>query len=541
MLASQLRLLAVLALHPSPCPSPARRRRHPQTASPPPPPARPPAPAPPRTPPASRPRPRPPATHGHHRRARPGDRPHRPQLRRSHDGPVRGDRALRAMDPAQRASRSISTPSRWPTTAGTTIRTGWSSPRTCSRARTATSIATSAASTSCRPPSPAPSCSPSRPSRATRPRSCPTASSIKIPPRHKLVAGVHLLNLSSARPRQRAAHEPELSTPRDVEVIVAPFRLNYEDLAIPAQKQSRFTGECMLADQYEAKAGVPLDLKLYHVLPHYHYLGNYFSVEIIGGPRDGEQIYLHEGFNADGNGRTYDPPIDLTGADRPALHLRLRQLARQGDQLRHRRPGDVRHARPRRHARHDERLRRRRHLSRSTPGRPPSVHRPVLDDRPAEERRPGHADPRRADAPLYVPPASPATTSTSTPSSRASTRTPTRSPSSADPRQPARAPCSTRAARSPAATAASPRSPPPRRRRPPRRPARRADPRRHRHAARRPRRPRQQLAVSAGLALRARDDGDAAHIHMPYNAPTLLDDRLVAKLRAWIEAGANND
>ena len=137
---------------------------------------------------------------------------------------------------------------------------------------------------------------------------------VKIPPRHKLVAGVHLLNLSSADLTSELRMGLQIVHPEQVETIVAPFRLNYEDLAIPAQKQSHFTGECNLSSQYEAKAGVPLDLKLYHVLPHYHYLGNYFSVEIIGGPRDGEQIYLHEGFNADGNGLTFDPPIDLTGA-----------------------------------------------------------------------------------------------------------------------------------------------------------------------------------------------------------------------------------
>ncbi len=138
---------------------------------------------------------------------------------------------------------------------------------------------------------------------------------IKIPPRHKLIAGTHLLNLSSAPTDSELRMSLELIHPRDVEIIVAPFRLNYGDLIIPAKTESRHTGDCMLAEQYEAKAKVPFDLKLYHVLPHYHYLGNYFSVEIIGGDRDGEQIFLHEGFNADGNGRTYNPPLDLTGAD----------------------------------------------------------------------------------------------------------------------------------------------------------------------------------------------------------------------------------
>lgn len=142
----------------------------------------------------------------------------------------------------------------------------------------------------------------------------PDGVAIKVPPRHKLIAGVHLLNLSSADLASELRMGLQIVHPKSVETIVAPFRLNYEDLQIPALKQSHFTGECNLAKQYESKAGVPLDIKLYHILPHYHYLGNYFSVEIVGGPRDGEQIFLHEGFNADGNGRTYDPPIDLTGA-----------------------------------------------------------------------------------------------------------------------------------------------------------------------------------------------------------------------------------
>ncbi len=137
---------------------------------------------------------------------------------------------------------------------------------------------------------------------------------VKIPPHHKLIAGVHLLNLSTAATESELRMGLEIVHPRAVETIVAPFRLGYNDLAIPALSESRFTGECDLATQYQAKSGVPLDIKLYHLLPHYHYLGNHFSVEIMGGPRDGEQIFLHTGFNADGNGITFDPPLDLSGA-----------------------------------------------------------------------------------------------------------------------------------------------------------------------------------------------------------------------------------
>ena len=46
-------------------------------------------------------------------------------------------------------------------------------------------------------------------------------------------------------------------------------------------------------------------------MPHFHYLGNYFDLTISGGPRDGESIFRHDGFNADNNGRVFDTPIDI--------------------------------------------------------------------------------------------------------------------------------------------------------------------------------------------------------------------------------------
>jgi hypothetical protein len=137
---------------------------------------------------------------------------------------------------------------------------------------------------------------------------------IKIPPRHKVVAGVHLLNL------QNRAHTTNLRMtlgvihPSDVQVILAPFRLTYYTLDIPPLIQSRFTTECDLSALFENVVKRPLDLKLYWVLPHYHELGNHFRVEIMGGPKDGHVIHSLDTFNAEPNGRALDPPLDLTGA-----------------------------------------------------------------------------------------------------------------------------------------------------------------------------------------------------------------------------------
>ena len=136
---------------------------------------------------------------------------------------------------------------------------------------------------------------------------------VKIPPHHKIIAGVHLLNLGSTELKSELRMALELIPPRTVDVVVAPFRLSYVDLHIPPHRRSRHTGHCTFDTAYYDAVGVPLDIKLYHVLPHFHYLGDSFSVDIIGGPDDGENLYSLDGFDADANGRTFDPPVDLTG------------------------------------------------------------------------------------------------------------------------------------------------------------------------------------------------------------------------------------
>ena len=50
------------------------------------------------------------------------------------------------------------------------------------------------------------------------------------------------------------------------------------------------------------------------MLPHFHYLGDSFRVDVVGGPDDGKNLYTLDGFDADANGRTFDPPVELAGS-----------------------------------------------------------------------------------------------------------------------------------------------------------------------------------------------------------------------------------
>lgn len=137
---------------------------------------------------------------------------------------------------------------------------------------------------------------------------------VKIPPRHKIMAGGHLLNLANADYRTELRMNLEIVHPREVEVVVAPFRLTYYDLHMPPFTESRFYSTCDMNTLYQDNVSVPLDIKLYYVIPHFHYLGNFFDLTVAGGPLDGQSIFRMEGFNADSNGKAFDPPLDMSGA-----------------------------------------------------------------------------------------------------------------------------------------------------------------------------------------------------------------------------------
>ncbi len=137
---------------------------------------------------------------------------------------------------------------------------------------------------------------------------------VKIPPHHTVVAGVHMLNVGPAPVDTDLFMTLEIIHPKAVTHVLTPFRLSYLDLDIPANSESRFTGVCdSLGEKYQAATGAPIDIKLHYVLPHYHYLGNYFNLTFTGGPLDGQSVFEHSGFDGNANGGTFDPPLDLTG------------------------------------------------------------------------------------------------------------------------------------------------------------------------------------------------------------------------------------
>jgi len=133
---------------------------------------------------------------------------------------------------------------------------------------------------------------------------------IKIPPRHKIIAGGHLLNLANRQFDTELRMSLEIVHPSQVKTIVSPFRFTFFDLNIHPQTQTRVSATCDFSRAFQGE----LDMDLFWVLPHYHYLGNYFELSLVGGERDGEVIYSLDGFNAEPNGKAFKPALSLDRA-----------------------------------------------------------------------------------------------------------------------------------------------------------------------------------------------------------------------------------
>src|SRR5678809_855120 len=56
------------------------------------------------------------------------------------------------------------------------------------------------------------------------------------------------------------------------------------------------------------------DFDVYYVLPHFHVLGQWLSVDVAGGAMNGTNIFRSQGSFGDSMGRTFDPPVSVVGS-----------------------------------------------------------------------------------------------------------------------------------------------------------------------------------------------------------------------------------
>lgn len=146
----------------------------------------------------------------------------------------------------------------------------------------------------------------------------PVGAATKIPPRSKLVAGLHLLNPSD---EPLAPTISLILTPlpaAEVTTELHGFAFQNQSIELPPHAKSRFTIECDLTKGVGIN-GMPFerpapDFRFYHVLAHYHELGTGMTLEAL---RDGdggsEMMFETRTRVGDGLAAVLDPPFEMTG------------------------------------------------------------------------------------------------------------------------------------------------------------------------------------------------------------------------------------
>ena len=147
----------------------------------------------------------------------------------------------------------------------------------------------------------------------------PAGVALKLPPKSKLVAQIHLLNTGD----EPLTLEPTIAfTPMaaaDVTNEMHSLTFEYHTLALPPRRQSRFTVDCEIAPRHLEAFGREPDFKIYYALAHYHEWATGLTFEAVRADGTAATIYSTENNVGDTLGGTIDPPFDMTGFTRVRL------------------------------------------------------------------------------------------------------------------------------------------------------------------------------------------------------------------------------
>jgi hypothetical protein len=142
----------------------------------------------------------------------------------------------------------------------------------------------------------------------------PDGAVLEIPPRHKIVGGVHLVNVSASPLETGLSFDIETVPEDSVEVRLRPIAFTNTALDIEPQAESRFSMTCDLSEEFERFLGAPPDYNIYYVLAHYHEWGNYFRLSFVDETGGDRTIFELENSVGQPLGMTFDPPINSESA-----------------------------------------------------------------------------------------------------------------------------------------------------------------------------------------------------------------------------------
>lgn len=159
----------------------------------------------------------------------------------------------------------------------------------------------------------------------------PDGAVLEIPPRHKIVGGVHLVNVSASPLETALSFDIETVSEDRVEVRLRPIAFTNTALDIEPQAESRFSMTCELGKEFERFLGTPPDYNIYYVLAHYHEWGNYFRLSFVDETGGARTIFELENSVGEPLGITLDPPINSENA--PKLRVECGYLNNTDDRL----------------------------------------------------------------------------------------------------------------------------------------------------------------------------------------------------------------
>jgi hypothetical protein len=148
----------------------------------------------------------------------------------------------------------------------------------------------------------------------------PAGNAIRIPPYSRLIGASHLLNAGDASVTSTMRVAIRTVPPSQVRGKLAPARISYRDLHLDPVARSSFSTDCLIADAHPGASQQPFNYKLVYTLAHYHSLGKYMQLSLIGGPHDGEVVMRHDGYGENA-GFGLDPPVDLAALGARGLRL----------------------------------------------------------------------------------------------------------------------------------------------------------------------------------------------------------------------------
>ncbi|HWO18799.1 MAG TPA: hypothetical protein VNO30_08480 [Kofleriaceae bacterium] len=141
----------------------------------------------------------------------------------------------------------------------------------------------------------------------------PPGIAVKLPPKTKLIAQIHLLNPTDAplklRPNITLAMLPEA----EVQTKLAGISFQNQGLYLPPNRASRFSVECDLAERHQALLGSDPDFRIYYGLAHYHELGTRLDLEAVRPDGTASMVYSTAALAGDTLGGPITPAFDMTG------------------------------------------------------------------------------------------------------------------------------------------------------------------------------------------------------------------------------------